>query len=53
MKLHIIQSKNGILINAGVSVKNKMIEILVEIATRRILVCVIASVIKHVKLMNT
>ena len=52
MKLQVIQSKNGIIINIGVSIKNKMIGILEKSVTCRILVRVIVSAINHVKLMN-
>ena len=52
MKLQVIQSKNGIIINIGASIKNKMIGILEKSATCRILVRVTVSAINHVKLMN-
>ena len=52
MKLQVIQSKNGIIINIGVSIKNTMIGILEKSVTCRILVHVTVSAINHVKLMN-
>ena len=52
MKLQVIQSKNGIIINIGVSIKNTMIGILEKSVTCRILVRVTVSAINHVKLMN-
>ena len=52
MKLQVIQSKNGIIINIGVSTKNTMIGILEKSVTCRIPVRVTVSAINHVKLMN-
>ena len=50
MKVQVIQSKNGIMINVGVSVKNQMIGVVVQMIKFGILVRVIVSVIRHVKL---
>ena len=52
MKVYVIQSKNGIVINADVSVKNKMIGFLVKKVICGILVRVIVSLMRHQKLMN-
>ena len=50
MKVYVIQIINRIMMNVGVSVKNEMIGILAKMC--RILVHVITSVIRHVKLIN-
>ena len=50
MKVQVIQSKNGIMINVGVSVKNQMIGVVVQMTKFGILVRVIESAIRHVKL---
>ena len=47
-----MQSKNRIMINVGVSVKNYMIGGLVKKIIRGFLLHVLVSVIMHVKLMN-
>ena len=52
MKSYVIQSKNGILMNVGVRVKNQMTGVLLKIIIYGILVCAIVNVIRHVKLMN-
>ena len=52
MKVYVIQSRNEMLMNVGVGVKNYLIGVLVKMVICGILVRVIASVIKHVKLMN-
>ena len=52
MKVHVIQSKNGMIMNDFVSAKNWMIGVLVKGVILRILVLVIVNVIKHVNLMN-
>ena len=52
MKVYVTQSKNRIMMNVGVSVKNQMIGVLVKMILCGILVRVIVSVIRHVKLMN-
>ena len=52
MKMYAIETKNGIVINGGGSVKNQMIEFFVKKSTRGILVNVIAFVMKHVELVN-
>ena len=52
MKVYVIQIINRIMMNVGVSVKNEMIGILAKIIISRILVHVITSVIRHVKLIN-
>ena len=52
MKVYIIQSKNGIIMNVGVSVKNSMIGILAKKFICRIPLHVILCVIRHVKLSN-
>lgn len=53
--MYIIQSKNGIVINVGVSVKNEMIEVLAkmiicETVVNRIFSCKIDKYFKHQKL---
>ena len=50
--MNVIQSKIGIIINDGVSVKNYMIVVLVKRAICGILARGILNVIKHVKLTN-
>ena len=53
MKMCVIQSKNGIMMNVGVSLSNWMIGVLVEtFITCGGLVHVIVSAIKNVKLMS-
>ena len=47
MKVHVIQKKNIIMMNVGVSVKNLMIGVLAEMIICGILVSVIVSVLKH------
>ena len=49
MKPHVIQSKNGNMMNVGVSVRNYMIA---KMTICGILLRVIVSVIRHVKLTN-
>ena len=51
-KLHFIQIKNGIMMNVSVIVKNWMIGVLLKMVIRGILVHVVTSVKRHVKLMN-
>ena len=48
--VYVIQSKNGIMMNVDLSAKNKMIEFLVKMIICGILVHVIVSVIRHLKL---
>ena len=50
--MYIIRSKNEIMMSVGVSVKNWMIGALGKTIIRGLVVHVIASAIKHVKLMN-
>ena len=52
MKVYVIQRKNEIIMNKGVSVKNQVIGILAKMTVCGILVHVIVSVIRHVKLTN-
>ena len=52
MKVYVIQSKNGIMANAGVSVNSSMIGVLVKIIICKILVREILNVISHVKFTN-
>ena len=52
MKVHVIQSKNEIMMIVGVSVKNYMIGVLVKMIIYGILVCVIVSVLKHVNILT-
>ena len=52
MKVYVIQSKNGIMINVGVSVKKLVIGVLVKMITRGILARVIMNAIKQLKLIN-
>ena len=47
MKACVIKSKNGIMINVGVSVKNKMIEVFGNMIICGILVRVIVSVMSY------
>ena len=51
MKMHVIQSKNRILMNVNVNLKNQMIRVLGKPIVYGI-VCVIVSVMRHVKLIN-
>ena len=50
--MYVTQSKDGFMMNVGVSVNNYMIGVLVKIIICGIIVYVIVNVIKHVKLMN-
>ena len=52
MKVNLIQSKNWVLANVGVSVKSYIIEALVRMSICGILARVIVSKISHVKLTN-
>ena len=52
MKVYVIQSKNGIMMNACVTVNNRMIGVPVKKVTGEILVNVIVSVIKQVKFLS-
>ena len=52
MKVNLIQSKNGVLANVGVSVKSYIIEALVRMFICGILARFIVSKISHVKLTN-
>ena len=52
MKVCVIQNKNGIIMIVSVSVKKLMFGVLEKMMTCGIMVCVIASVIKDVKLTN-
>ena len=52
MKIYVIQNKNGIMMNVSVSVKSENNGVLLKKAIHAILVNVIVSVIKHVKLVN-
>ena len=52
MKVSTIQTKNGIIKNVGMSLKHQMNGVLVKINIGGILVRVIVSVIKHIKLIN-
>ena len=49
MKVHVTQSKNGILLSVWLKVKNYIICVLAKMIIYGILVRVIVSVIKHVK----
>ena len=53
IKLYLIQSKNGIVMNVDVNVKNLMNGITVKKIMYGFLVCVIVSLIKRVEFMNT
>ena len=50
MKIHVIQNKNGVMRNIGVSVKSQMIGVLAKMIICGILVRVMLRVINHVKL---
>ena len=50
--MYLIQSKNGIIMNVGVSVKNKIMGVLVKIIICGILVSVIVNAIIHINLTN-
>ena len=50
--MYVIQSKNGTMINVDVNLKNWFIGVIVKKFTYEILVSVIVSVKKHVKLVN-
>ena len=50
MKVYVIQGKNGVMMNVDVSVKSYMVDVLVKMIICGILVFVIVSVIKDVKL---
>ena len=52
MKFYAIQSKNGIMMNACVTVYNRMIVVLVIKVTGGILVNMIVSVIKQVQFLS-
>ena len=52
LKKRVMQSKSGIIINVGESVKTSKVWILLKRVICGILVHVIVSVIRHVKLMN-
>ena len=52
MKVYVIQSKNGIMLTASISVKNYMIGVLAKMVISGILAHVIVNVIKYVKLTN-
>ena len=52
MKVYVIQGKNGVMMNVDVSVKSYMVDVLVKMIICGILVFVIVSVIKDVKLRN-
>ena len=52
MKACVIKSKHGIMINVGVSVKNKMIEVFGNMIICGILVRVIVSVMSYEELKN-
>ena len=52
MKVYAIQSKNEIMINVGVSVKNQIVGVLVRMIICGIRVKVIVNLRKHVKLTN-
>ena len=52
MKVYVIQGKNGVMMNVDVSVKSYMVDVLVKMVICGILVFVIVSVIKDVKLTN-
>ena len=47
---YVIQSKNRIIMNVGVSLKNWMIQALVKVIICDILLRMIVSVLRHVKL---
>ena len=51
MKVYVIQSKNGIIMNDSLRVKNYTIGVLVKMIIFAILAPVIVNVIKHLKLM--
>ena len=52
MKVYVIQGKNEVMMNVDVSVKSYMVDVLVKMIICGILVFVIVSVIKDVKLTN-
>ena len=52
MKEYLIQSKNGIIMNVGVSIQNYMIRVFAKMILCGILARVIVNEIKHVKLMH-
>ena len=52
MKLYVIQSKNGVIINIGVSVTSQMIEVFIKMIICGIIECMIVNAIKPVKLKN-
>ena len=51
-RVRVIQSKNGIMINIGVRVKNEIIRVLIKIILCEILAIVIVNVTRRVKLTN-
>ena len=52
MKIYLIQSKNGIMINVNVNVRNQLIGVLVKETTCEILAHVIVNVIKREELVS-
>ena len=52
MKMYVNKSKNGIIINVGVGLKNEMIGVLIKLMVWGILVRVIVSAVRHAKLTN-
>ena len=52
MKLRVIWSKNGIMIKFGVSVKNSMIGVFVNMNIYEIIARMIVNLIIHMKLLN-
>ena len=52
IKVCVIRSKNGVMMNVSVSVKNQMIGVLAKMIIYEILAHVVVRVIKHVKLTN-
>ena len=51
-KMCVVQSKNGIMINSDVNVKDRSIGVLVNIIIHGILVRAFMNMIKHVELMS-
>ena len=52
MKIYVIQSKNGIMMNTGVIEKNQTFAVLLKMIACDILVGVIIGVVRYVKLTN-
>ena len=52
MKVYVIQTKNGIMMNVGVGVKNLMIGNILKMIVCGILLLVTVIVISHAKLKN-